>query len=534
MIRYASCVWELQMPTTFRAYQPDQPLLLPLDLQEWVPPGHLAHHVSDVVDALDLTAFYAPNEGDGRRNAPYEPSMMVKVLIYAYATGTFSSRAVARKLEEDVAFRMLAAGNFPQHRTVCEFRRRHLAEFSELFVGVVQVAREMGLARFGKLSVDGTKVRANASKRKAMSYERMGKEAARLQAEIEALLTKAGMVDAEEDERWGEDFRGDELPEELQRREKRLAAIQAAKARLEAAQRGRDDERGREPGQDRNPRGGRPYKRAYGEPEPKAQSNFTDPESQIMLVDALLEARTPTLYLGLGAFERVGAMGYPELPERDRRLLERAALVTVRDEACAALLAPLAPILLPCPSLFAAPEARPRGPSRRIALSMQGVGERNPQRIGRETFDFAHTLFAALAERHECALVCHYIDEVADLRPLFGDQVEIRYAYDAADYLGLYDSFDLTVTTRVHGAGLAASLGIPGFLIGHSPRAATAEGFRTIILDPKSLSVDAALGLIQDCDVTAASRALAAHKEAAREATLGHLLPALRDLGLAT
>ena len=130
-----SCVWELPMPTTFRAYQPDQPLLLPPDLQEWVPPGHLAHHVSDVVDALDLTAFYAPYEGDGRRNAPYEPSMMVKVLIYAYATGTFSSRAVARKLEEDVAFRMLAAGNFPQHRTVCEFRRRHLAEFSELFVG---------------------------------------------------------------------------------------------------------------------------------------------------------------------------------------------------------------------------------------------------------------------------------------------------------------------------------------------------------------------------------------------------------------
>ena len=179
------------MPTTFRAYQPDQPLLLPPDLQEWVPPGHLAHHVSDVVDALDLTAFYAPDEGDGRRNAPYEPSMMVKVLIYAYATGTFSSRAVARKLEEDVAFRMPAAGNFPQHRTVCEFRRRHLAAFSALFVGVVQVAREMGLARFGKLSVDGTKVRANASKRKAMSYERMGKEAARLQAEVEGLTGAA-------------------------------------------------------------------------------------------------------------------------------------------------------------------------------------------------------------------------------------------------------------------------------------------------------------------------------------------------------
>ena len=270
------------MPTTYRRYQPDQPLLLPPDLQEWVPPGHLAHHVSDVVDALGLTSFYAPYEGDGRRNAPYEPSMMVKVLIYAYATGTFSSRAVARKLEEDVAFRMLAAGNFPQHRTVCEFRCRHLGEFSELFVQVVRVAREMGLARFGKLSVDGTKVRANASKRKAMSYERMGQEEVRLQAQIEALLRKAGAVDAEEDEHWGEDFRSDELPQELQRREKRLAAIQAAKARLEAAQRARDDEHGREPGQDRNPRGGRPYKRAYGEPEPKAQSNFTDPESQIM------------------------------------------------------------------------------------------------------------------------------------------------------------------------------------------------------------------------------------------------------------
>ena len=196
------------MPTTYRRYQPDQLLLLPPDLQEWVPPGHLAHHVSDVVDALDLTSFYAPYEGDGRRNAPYEPSMMVKVLIYAYATGTFSSRAVARKLEEDVAFRMLAAGNFPQHeRTVCEFRCRHLGEFSELFVQVVRVAREMGLARFGKLSVDGTKVRANASKRKAMSYERMGQEEVRLQAQIEALLTKAGAVDAEEDEHWGEDFR---------------------------------------------------------------------------------------------------------------------------------------------------------------------------------------------------------------------------------------------------------------------------------------------------------------------------------------
>ena len=161
------------MSTTFRPYSPDQSLLLPPDVREWLPEGHLAHHVSDLVDGLDLTAFYAPYEGDGRRNAPYDPRMMVKVLLYAYATGVFSSRGVARALEEDVAFRVLAAGNFPQHRTLCEFRRRHLEDFQALFVEVVRLAQELGLARLGKLSVDGTKVRANASKRKAMSYDRM-------------------------------------------------------------------------------------------------------------------------------------------------------------------------------------------------------------------------------------------------------------------------------------------------------------------------------------------------------------------------
>ena len=200
------------MPTTFRPYQPDQMLLLAPDLRDWVAQGHLAHHVSGLVDSLDLSAFYAPYEGDGRRNAPYEPSMMVKILIYAYATGVFSSRAVARKLEEDVAFRLLAAGNFPQHRTLCEFRRRHLEEFGRLFVEVVGVAREMGVVRFGTLSVDGTKVRANASKRKAMSHERMLKEEARLKEELKALMARAGAVDAEEDERYGEEVRATSYP----------------------------------------------------------------------------------------------------------------------------------------------------------------------------------------------------------------------------------------------------------------------------------------------------------------------------------
>ena len=161
------------MPTTFRPYQPDQGLLLAPDMRDWLAEGHLAHHVSDLVDGLDLTAFYAPYEGDGRRKSPYEPRMMVKVMIYGYATGVFSSRGLARKLEEDVAFRVLAAGNFPSHRTICEFRRRHLADFKALFVEVVRLARETGVANFGKLSIDGTKVRANASKRKAMSYGRM-------------------------------------------------------------------------------------------------------------------------------------------------------------------------------------------------------------------------------------------------------------------------------------------------------------------------------------------------------------------------
>ena len=213
------------MGTTFRPYQPDQMLLLPQDLREWVPEGHLAHHVSDLVDALDLGAFYAPYKGDGRRNSPYDPRMMVKVLIYAYGTGTFSSRKMAGKLEEDIAFRMLAAGNFPQHRTLCEFRRRHLKDFQAVFAEVVCLARGMGLVGFGRVSVDGTKVRANASKRKAMSYGRMVKEERRLQAEIGALLKRAEAVDEAEDARYGEDARGDELPEELKRREDRLAAI---------------------------------------------------------------------------------------------------------------------------------------------------------------------------------------------------------------------------------------------------------------------------------------------------------------------
>ena len=270
------------MSTKFRPYAPDQMLLLPQDIREWLPDNHLAHHISDLVDGMDLSVFYAPYAGDGRRNMPYDPSMMVKVLIYAYASEVFSSRAIARRLHEDVAFRLLAAGNFPSHRTVCEFRRRHLSDFKNLFVQVLRVAGEMGVVKFGKISIDGTKVRANASKRKAMSYGGLKKEQERLKKEIAALVNQSLETDGREDERYGESNAGDELPDELSRRERRLAAIEQAKQRLEARQRELDDAKGRKPGQDRNPQGGRPYKRAYGEPEDKAQRNFTDPQSSIM------------------------------------------------------------------------------------------------------------------------------------------------------------------------------------------------------------------------------------------------------------
>jgi len=210
--------------------------------------------------------------------------MMVKVLLYGYATGTFSSRKLAKKLEEDVAFRVLAAGNFPAHRTICEFRQGHLQEFQELFVELVRIAREAGMIRLGTVAVDGAKVKANASKRKAMSYKRMKEEEERLRREIEQRIEEASRVDAEEDRIYGEDQRGDELPEELRRREDRLAKIEAAMKRLKARQAEEDRRRGRHEGDDRkSPRGGRKFKREFGEPKEKAQDNFTDPDSRIMM-----------------------------------------------------------------------------------------------------------------------------------------------------------------------------------------------------------------------------------------------------------
>jgi transposase len=273
------------MPTSFLPYEPKQNFLLPPTLSEWLPENHLAYFVSELIDGLDLQIFYARYEGDGRRNQPFDPAMLVKVLVYGYATGVFSSRKMARKLFEDVAFRMLGAGNFPSHRTICDFRLRHLPELKELFVQVAQLGRELGLVKLGILGLDGTKIKANASKHKAMSYGRMKEQEQKLKQEIEALLERARATDAQEDARLGVDQAEEELPAELRRRQERLAKIEQAQARLKARQAEADRERGRHP-DDQQRRGdgaGRPFKHPFGVPEDKAQDNFTDPQSRIMM-----------------------------------------------------------------------------------------------------------------------------------------------------------------------------------------------------------------------------------------------------------
>jgi transposase len=272
------------MSTSYIPYQPDQQYLLPCALQEWLPAGHLAYFISDTVDSLDLGAFHNRYASGGPRNQPFHPAMMVKVLVYAYASGVFSSRKIARKLHEDVAFRVLAADNFPAHRTIRDFRALHLVEFTELFMQVVRLAREMGLVKLGTIAVDGTKIKANASRHKAMSYGRMQSTELELKAQIAALLKRANSTDESE-----KDEPDLDIPAEIERRQVRLAAIEAAKARLEERQRQLDAQRGRSDNDERRPkdkngkpRGGTPYKRDFGVPAPKAQDSFTDPQARIM------------------------------------------------------------------------------------------------------------------------------------------------------------------------------------------------------------------------------------------------------------
>jgi transposase len=256
------------MAKAYRAYLPEQDLLLPPSLRDWLPENHLAHFVSDVVDQLDLSTIESVYEKEERGQPPYHPRMMSKILLYGYCVGVFSSRQMEKKLVEDVGFRMLAAGNEPDFRTISDFRKQHLGALQGLFDQMLQIALQTGTMKLGRVMLDGSKVKANASKHKAMSYGRMQEDEKRMRAEVRRQLEQAERVDAEEDARYGRDRRGDELPAELARRERRLEKIREAKRALE--------ERAREQANSK----GKPEEEA--KPEAKMQYNFTDPESRIM------------------------------------------------------------------------------------------------------------------------------------------------------------------------------------------------------------------------------------------------------------
>lgn len=270
-------------PDVFEPYDPDQDYLFPPSIRDWVPEGHLAHFISDTVDQLDLSTFFSKYEGrkTARGQRAYHPRMLLKVLLYSYCTGIFSSRKIATAMEDLVPLRLLAAGNKPGHRTIARFRQENISEFRALFVQVVQIARSAGLVSLGTLAVDGTKIKANASKNKAMSYGRMKTAEKKLKREIRKITELARQLDVDEDAEFGPDFRGDQLPEEMTRRKDRLAKIQEAMERLEKEQAEKAEASGRGKNNDENRRGPK-LKRPNGVPPDKKQSNFTDPESRIM------------------------------------------------------------------------------------------------------------------------------------------------------------------------------------------------------------------------------------------------------------
>ena len=256
------------MGKTFRPYLPDQDFLLPPSLRAWLPEGHLAYFVSDVVDQLDLSAMYALYGDEPRGQPPYDPLMMTKLLVYGYCLGVYSSRKIQQRVQEDVGFRVLAAGNEPDFRTISDFRKLHLKTLEGLFDQVLRIALEAGAMKVGRVALDGTKVQANASKHKAMSYGRMKQQEKELRAEIQAMLARAEAADADEDARYGEGHRGEPLPAELQRRQTRLKRIREAKRALEQRARAKAEAEGQPA--------------AEAKPSDKDQYNLTDPESRIM------------------------------------------------------------------------------------------------------------------------------------------------------------------------------------------------------------------------------------------------------------
>jgi len=251
---------------TFRPYEPDQLLLLPPSIQEWLPEDHLARFISEVVDTLELSAIEG-NYLEERGFPPYHPRMMTKVLLYGYCTGTYSSRKLAEKLSDSVAFRYLAAGNRPDFRTINDFRKQHGRALEGLFGQVLSLCQKAGLVKLGRVAVDGTKLKANASKHKAMSYGRMVDRERELKRQIEEMFDRAEAIDREEDKQYGKDRTGNELPADLATREGRLRKIREAKAALEEEARQKAAAEGKDPEKAR--------------PPAKAQRNFTDPDSKI-------------------------------------------------------------------------------------------------------------------------------------------------------------------------------------------------------------------------------------------------------------
>jgi transposase len=283
------------MVKQYRPWLPYQPHLFPPSPREWLPDTHLVHFLLDVVDPLDLSAIErAIAAKDARGTRPYNPRMMTALLLYGYCVGLASSRKLEQATYSDVAFRVLAGECHPDHAAIAAFRRTHLQALQRLFVEVLRLCQKAGLVTLGHVALDGTKLQANASKHKAMSYARMLKTEAQLEAEMAQLLATAERVDQEEDARYGKGRRGDELPAELARRDSRLRKIREAKAALEReakekaaakaaeAQRKLAERAPAETGQ--APSGPAPQAPdpEHAVPEAKAQRNFTDPESRIM------------------------------------------------------------------------------------------------------------------------------------------------------------------------------------------------------------------------------------------------------------
>lgn len=282
------------MGKTFRSYDLSQLLLLPPDMRQWLRPDHLALYVSDIVEQLDLSAILKAYE-EGRGQPPYHPQMMVKLLIYGYCVGKMSSRKLEAATYDDVAFRVLSANQQPDHASIAEFRKRHLAALAQLFVQVLQLCERAGLVKLGHVAIDGSKIKANASKYRSLTYAGMNEAEQKLVAEVTRLLAEAERIDAAEDELYGKDKRGDELPEELRDRESRLRRIRELKADLEREAREAAEQqaavakqKNKEHLRKAKERGQKPGRLAkvpdpeQAVPKPKARRNFTDVESRMV------------------------------------------------------------------------------------------------------------------------------------------------------------------------------------------------------------------------------------------------------------